>query len=262
MLALMSPFAPMRLLDNVMADALMHDDLLSDALRRGEPNVRLMSTAPRITDAADKMTISITAPGVSPADLTIEALDGPRIKVRGHTKVEAHSHVVDYTVQLPADADAANASAEAADGLITVSVPKKAAPEPARLPVHTISQPMPDAEQGGDADQDKQPPYSLTVAAAGIAASDLTLSVEAANNIGGGSVLKVAGSSTKTGAYLDRLYRLPKDAETEKAHASHVDGLLTVLIPRKAAHEPTLIVVNGMPASASVAMEANEAVMV
>jgi len=250
MLTMMSPLAPMRILDDMMiTDALMRGGFLTSA-----PHCYLTSTAPHITEVADKITVSITAPGVAPADLTIEAIDDSRLSVRGRTEAEAHSHVVNYTVQLPAHADAANASAEAADGLITVSVPKKTAMAPTVIAISAATS-QDDDDKGDDKDSDDAPsPYTLTVAAAGIAASDLTLSVEAAG-VGGGSVLKVAGSSARTGSLVDRHYRLAKDADAEKARASHVDGLLTVLIPRRAAPEKTVIAVN---AATSVAMKAEE----
>lgn len=264
MLSLMSPVASMRLLDDMMTDALMHDELLSDALRRSPPSCHVTSTASRVTEAANKITVSITAPGVAPADLTIEAIDGSCISVRGRTDDEARSYVVNYTVQLPADADATNASAEAADGLITVSMPKKATIEPAHITVHATSQAIPDAEEAvgeTDKDRDKKMPYTLTIAAVGIAASELTLSVKPAG-VGGCCVLRVAGSGTKTGARIDRHYQLPKDADADNIQASHVDGLLTLLIPQKAAPEPTIIAVNGVPASASVAIMADDEAIV
>merc|ERR1712146_39757 len=94
-------------------------------------------------------------------------------------------------------------------------------------------------------------PYKLTVVAAGVAASDLTWAAE-------DGTLKICGETKRTGArFAGRSFRLPEDADATKARASHVDGILTVTVPKKpvTTAEAKHITVN---ASEDVAMEADD----
>ena len=50
-------------------------------------------------------------------------------------------------------------------------------------------------------------------------------------------VIKVDGETAKTGARVHKNVRLPRDADHRAASASHVDGLFTVAVPKKAAAE-------------------------
>lgn len=51
-------------------------------------------------------------------------------------------------------------------------------------------------------------------------------------------MLKVSGETKRTGSRLaKRSFRLPRDADVANARAMHVDGILTVTIPKKPAAE-------------------------
>ena len=84
---------------------------------------------------------------------------------------------------------------------------------------------------------DEDESYTFTLVAAGFAAADLVLSVD-------GGLIKVKGQSARTGARLERHVQLPRDADATAAHASHVDGILTVSVPKKDAAEPRRVPVN------------------
>ncbi len=64
------------------------------------------------------------------------------------------------------------------------------------------------------------------------------------------AVLVVTGATAKTGASIDRRYRLPRDADVEKATAAHVDGVLTITLPKKAAPKPKSIAIAGIQKAA------------
>merc|ERR1712227_1124352 len=186
------------------------------------------------TTHEDKYVVSIAAPGVAPADLTIEVVEGPRLAVRGRTVTNAHTHFVNYTVALAPDADGSNATAESADGVITVTVPKRP------LAVKMIPVGTADADTTPDESDDDAAPYAFTVVAAGFAAAEIEISAE-------GGVLKVRGESKRTGAQIARSFRLPRDANPNDARATHIDGILTVTVPKKPPPEPRRIAVGPVP---------------
>lgn len=202
-----------------MLDAIAHAHPL---LSCGAPGIRISTDQPVVTKNGTEYTIAIASPGVSPADLNVEALDGPRLRVHGETNTDEHKHFIDYTINLPKDADVDAAVAESADGMTTVSVPKKVPAPPISVPVCSD---VTDDEADGEA------PRKLTIVAAGIAAADLTVTIEE------GSVLKVRGESKRTGATLARFFRPPADADAHKARAHAVDGILTVVLPKRAPAE-------------------------
>jgi len=220
-------------------DAIMHDMI---------PFSRLSTEQPRITQDDTRYTIVITAPGVSAADVKVTALES-RIHVKGATADGTNTHVVYYTLTLGEDADTENASASCADGLVTVTVPKKER-EVATVVAIGVStdaaMETTDCECGDECPCDdekrcegmneEKKPYTLTVVAAGLAAADLQLSAE-------GRVLSIKGETARTGAKLRRVFHLPRDATLERATATHVDGILTVSVPRKATAQPKAIAV-------------------
>jgi len=214
------------------------------------PACHLSCDAPRTRQLDDgTYEVSMRAPGVSPDDIHIESANG-RLRVRGETKTKAHTHFVDYTVALPDEADFDGASASAADGLVTVSVPRKPAEPPTRIDV-TGEAAMDDEEAAADP---ATRPYTLTVVAAGVAPSDLELSVDK-------GVLTIKGDTARTGARLRRTYRLPKDADATGARATSVDGILTVTLPKKAdeaTRKKTVIAVERAAGEAQAAPSADE----
>merc|ERR1719502_1287876 len=195
------------------------------------PSCRLSTSAPVVTEAPDgKYSVSISAPGVSTHDLEVDVIEG-RLTVRGSTSTAAHTHFVNYEVALPADADAEEAVAEGADGIVTITVPKKAT-EATRIEEST------DGESAEDGEATEKParPYKLTVVAAGIAAADLDVRAER-------GVLTVRGETKRTGARIARCFKLPRDADANGATAVHRDGVLTLSVPKTAAAEPRRLVV-------------------
>merc|ERR1712023_271565 len=84
-------------------------------------------------------------------------------------------------------------------------------------------------------DDDDEPHYTMRLNCAGIAKADLALTIE-------DDLLTVTGETKSRGAWLvPRTYRLPEDADGDKACASYVDGILTISVPKKAAAPPRRI---------------------
>lgn len=102
-------------------------------------------------------------------------------------------------------------------------------------------------------DDEKPRPYTLTLVAPGLAPTDLDITIDDSN------VLKVDGENARTGASIERSVRLPRDADGAGARASHVDGILTLTVPKKLA-ESKLITVNvPSPATMAIDKEAQDA---
>jgi len=186
-------------------------------------------------------TLTLSAPGIKAQDLQITVDEGV-LKVEGHSK--ATGLALRQAVRLPRAADGDKATATSVDGILTIAVPKK--PEAAPLTI-AVAQ-SPDEETTPGEDEAAPEPYRLTIAAPGLAASDVT--VEALVLDG---VLTAAGETKKTGARLDKHLRLPRDADLAGTKAVHVDGLLTLTVPKKTlvVTKKTLVVNEAPPAPAA-----------
>jgi len=213
---LFMPATPFQLFDSAHA--------MANAMHfRRLPGCHIDASKPRLEDKDTHYALSVSAPGVAAQDLKIEAaVDERSLSIKGETATAAATHFLNYTIGLPADADADSASAVSADGLLVVTLPKKAVAAPTRVVVAA------DAEASDEetADTDAERPYKLTMVATGIAAADLDVSFEAHG------VLKVSGETKRTGAKIARSFKLPRDADASRAAASHVDGILTIVVPK------------------------------
>lgn len=234
-LSIMSPLAfRMSPLDEIY-DAMMTDATLSaDAMTAEVHHARV----PRLSVTADEFLVSIAAPGITAKDFVIEAIDG-KMSVSGRT---GH-RVIQHSIALPKGANTDAATAESVDGIITVTIPKKAAVDATRIAVS-------DTVSGEN--HDESPTYKIRVVAAGLAAADIVLTADDGQ-------LTVRGETARTGARLCRGYRLPRDADVELAYAAAIDGIITVTIPKKPAGEPKRIAVTTATPTAVPAPAAREA---
>jgi len=201
MLAMMSP----------LVGPSLFDDMALSMLTRHRSFAAL--PRPQLDELDDAYTVSVPAPGIKAQDLEISIAHG-MLTVRAGTEKCASK----FSVALPRDADidAKGVSASNLDGLVVVHVPKKPVKEPHRVDVGT-SESLPSSSAST---------YTITLAAPGLAAADLTIEVRDADT------LTLSGETAKTGAQVDRSYRLPRDADTLSVRASHVDGLLTIAVPK------------------------------
>merc|ERR1719284_1223113 len=113
-----------------------------------------------------------------------------------------------------------------------VIIPKKVAPE--RVVVGVASTPTAEADEN-------QPVYKLSVSAPGLAAADLSVTID------DGVVLAMRGATKRTGAVPDRTFRLPYDADAATAKCSHTDGIVTLTVAKKPAAKPVTIAVKSAP---------------
>jgi len=88
---------------------------------------------------------------------------------------------------------------------------------------------------------EKHKEYKITVSAPGVKASDLKLYIEEEDDT---RMLAMRGE-TKTPTHthcINWATNLPRDADVEKATATHVDGLLEVTIPKKVSAKSTIAI--------------------
>jgi len=209
------------------------DMLLNDLLRA--PMRASRNDKPLLVANEDKRTFTLTmnAPGVRAEDLSV-SVQGDKMTIHGESKAATHTHVVDWKASLPDDADAQQSRVSHVDGVITITIPRKEAAEPMRIEVSTESIAH---EQKSDTAASQPDNYTLTLSAPGISASDLELVAQ-------DGMLRVSGASTRTGARVDERFRLPRDADIMAACASHIDGLLTMCVPKKPAAEAKMLAIN------------------
>jgi len=224
MLAMMHPFVP-ALFDANVADALHEATLYSVSVEQ-----------PRFNEHDDSFTVAARAVGVRAQDMNI-TLEGSVLKLLGETKTAEHTHVVNFHVSLPdnfervADIEASTASCQ--DGRVTVTFPKREAPDEempsvVKIDVKTDADIEPeDNAEASDTNVRSPKNYRITLSACGIRAVDLKITVV-------GRTLKVEGETKRTGAMVRHSFMLPRDADIDHARASHVDGFLTVMMPKKA----------------------------
>jgi len=156
------PLAPHAFAPHALLDALMHDVLAHDVLPAPAPP----AAHARVSSTDGTHTVSLVAPGLAPSDVIIEAHPDGRLTIRGENK---NKRKIDWSIAMPQDAEVDEASAEVADGLITVSM-KRTKASTVQIGVNTAA--------GHEEDEEADDSYTLTIVAAGFAAADLALSIE------------------------------------------------------------------------------------
>lgn len=228
-------------------DVMMSDVLRSSPCRRTS-NAHFNSRAPVVEDKDDHFAVVMPAPGVKAEDLKVSFKDDA-LTIVGETTTAtgSHTHFINWTMRFPATVDSEAIKASHVDGLLQVKLPKIEKNEA----VETKQIIAADSEA---TPTDDAPRYNVTIPAAGVAKSDLSITVEA-------GVLKVSGETKRTGVRLvSRTFRLPRDADMDDVRASHVDGLLTVSVKKRAPPEAKQIEIrNEADDEAAVADEPNEA---
>lgn len=119
-----------------------------------------------VTSDETTLTIAISAPGVATKDLDVQLQAGepPSLTIKGESTVAGTSRGVERTILLPKDVDVDQMSAQHADGLLTVKVPKKLTPAP--KPIKIVKAPAPDTHPPPAAASTSEPPPTTPTAAA------------------------------------------------------------------------------------------------
>ena len=210
--------------------AMMHPlDIANVAMHHGMLPFESILGAQRsrcLHESESEYKLVVQAPGVKSEDVTV-SLDDCKLKVSGKTG----THTTHTTwARLPRDANVDQISASCVDGLLTVTIAKRAPAEPTTIAVHTTP-------QHGSLSSEQT--YTITLASAGLAAVDLNIQVDE------DGVLTVSGETERTGVRVHRSYRLPADAHGELTHATHIDGVTRLLIPKVASTKAAIPVASG-----------------
>ncbi len=110
----------------------------------GESEVTAWSPLAEVEETDDAYVVQLELPGVRRDDLTVEVV-GSELAVHGEVKERERTGVLrrstrrygqfDYRLTLPSDVDADRVSAELADGVLTVRVPKTEKAKPHRIEI-------------------------------------------------------------------------------------------------------------------------------
>lgn len=227
MLSIMQPTMPMTLFDTMVA---------ADSMLAMHPFAH-MHDVPRLVEQEDgSFALTLSAPGVNPNDIKVSVNDD-KLEIAGQTRASAGSHVLKWSTRLPRDADTDAITVSAKDGLVSITVPKKPEAAPTQIEVSATA-PEETTDDGSDSLR-----YTLTLSLPGLAAADVSVSTA-------DGVVTVSGETKRTGVRVAKSMRLPRDADCSGATASHVDGLLTLTVPKKPPAEAKKLIVNDQAASA------------
>jgi len=202
------------------------------SLRAALANALSNATRLRINDD-NCYELSLAAPGVSASDMKVTFEDGV-LEIAGKTGTRSAA----YSTSLPGDADVDKATCSHVDGILTVIIPRTPEAEPVVVPINAEAE-----EQEAEDTDAATKPYTLTISAPGISPSDLLIVAE-------DEALKLVGETKRR--RIQKVFRLPRDADGAFASATVVDGIITITVPKKAAEAKTLVV------SPAAAVEATE----
>jgi len=244
MLSMHLPCAALPL--DALLDTLTADALMADATAHGS---RLSFNQPKLTTDGSSYEVTVPAPGVAPSDFAL-SVENHRLLLKGETITPTHTHFLNYTVALPDDADAITATATACDGVLTVSLQKKAEAVPTRVPIEASVDAETTETETAESTEPVLRPYKITLVKPGLAAAD----IEVLSKPG---LLKVEGATKRTGASVSKVYQVPRDGAVDEATASAVDGVLTIVVPKRKT-EPVRIPVNAPSEEPPAATDATE----
>lgn len=199
----MSPF-------NAFSPVLRHPLDLLDQLER----TSIQTLSIDADEADDSYQLNVSLPGVRPEQLEVSVSSHNQLRIAA----KSARGTFERRLTLPKDSDPASASATLEHGVLTLSVPKLATKQ---LSVEVGESP----ETADDAAS-----YTITVECVGVRTEDLKVEVQ-------GSAVAVSGKSERGGYQysVKRRFELPSDADSDAAAARHLDGVLTLTVPRAAA---------------------------
>jgi len=220
------------------------DENTSDARAKEEdaiPTYRIQNA--NVTKTEQGFMLTMDLPGIKPEDVTV-SLNHSDVKVVATRKQNAKV-VKQYQREFTIDKKAINSgeiTSALEDGVLTITFPKKPAAEPIELELLTMDPPASDNDDTFRFDLELP---GVKKADLKVSLKDDTLSIHAHRKVGSSS------------SVLKRRFTVPDEIEIEKVSAYLMDGILTVLAPKKepATAEPTgrLIPINEAPEAKPVA---------
>jgi len=196
------------------------------------------SLALNVHESDDAYELNVEVPGVRPADLAVSVEDGTLL-IAGKG---AHGHF-ERRMRLPRDAVAEASSAALEHGVLSLLVPRRAA-----VQVQVQRAEEEPATEGA---------YRVRLELPGVRTEDLHVAVQ-------GGELSLTGKSARAGKKyrINRSFTLPRDADEHAVAATHIDGVLTITVPKLAPPEAKKLAIAVEPAAAAPAAAAPAAATV
>lgn len=213
-------------------DALLSAPLLHSRRACGVVPSLARHIAAHVAEDEDTYVMTVEAPGVSADELSI-SFERDVLTVSASAQTNG-TFSFKRQAKLP-NADAESATATHKDGVLTITLKKMAPPSAVLISVSDV----PATEDEGE---ESAKPYTLTIAAPGVKASDIRIEAsQAALSIHG----ETSGAHGTFG--VQRAYKLPYDADATAATATHVDGILSVTLPTRPTPDATAIQITTAP---------------
>lgn len=173
-----------------------------------------------VTEQDDSWTIFMDMPGVKTDNIEIEEDQG-NLKVLAKRKTDDKVTATYQQVFAldPVTADASNISTELADGVLTITIPKK--PKPAPVTVEVIA---------GDAPEEAEDPsteFRYSVELPGVKASGVKIEFR-----DGTMYLEAERKKGRFASSVQRMFTVGHSVDMQNAKAYLIDGILTLVAPR------------------------------
>mmetsp|Transcript_6474 Transcript_6474/g.19647 ORF Transcript_6474/g.19647 Transcript_6474/m.19647 type:complete len:295 (+) Transcript_6474:111-995(+) len=167
------------------------------------------------TETDDAYVISVVLPGVERQDMQVKRI-GEKLTVNAAASGAGESCAFEETFSVPEDANLHDVKAETSNGVLRVTVPKKAAELPRAIEVAAVME------------RDKES-YELVYHVPGAGAEQVSVEVT-------GNELKVAAEAGERAFFrgFERTYTIPQDADANRIRAFCADGVAVVRIPKLA----------------------------
>jgi HSP20 family protein len=127
------------------------DRLFEDTFGRGQAGLSPWTPAVDIRESDEALTFAVELPGIKPEDLTVTTNDGV-LTIQGERAAEREEgeggryHLVERhygsfmrQFQLPQGVDTEKIEADVEDGMLRVSIPKAALPQPKQIRIKTVA---------------------------------------------------------------------------------------------------------------------------
>ena len=191
-------------------------------------NVSRLIANPHISSMDSEYEISMDVPGIKVHDISIQQESSGRVKVEAIRRRVGQPKEITYRREFalnPKTMGLEDVTADLADGVLTIHVPKKPVPQPFHIPV--VSEEPPE-DNTNDEDDDKN--VSVTLELPGVKIEHLTITAKE-DQLSIVAERKVRGTSSSV---MKRSFSVDEDAvDLNEAKAYLQDGLLTIVAPKK-----------------------------
>ncbi len=181
------------------------------------------------TKSENTLELAMELPGIKPKDVSV-TLDGSVLKILAAARRRDEKVVKNYQREFTLDrklVNLAGVSATLSDGILTIDLPRNPAPEPMTITPLAMDPPQLD-------DKDEGTILDVSIELPGVKLADMKVSVK-------GTELSVQATRKRasSSSVLKRRFTIPEDSDMKQASAYLMDGILTIMAPKKTNAEVT-----------------------